>query len=83
MTITGLEEIDIGAQRWSELEDIIDQEIRKAKTPAKFMVALDKRTDITTIEKMLMVYALAFKHYQAITKVQIAASPMQLRIGLN
>lgn len=83
MTVIGSEALGVTEKRWMELEEIISQEMRKTKTPAKFMLALDKRSDITSLEKLLMTYALAFKQYQEIHKIQISVHPMQLRVGLN
>ncbi len=71
MSIDGRELMGVTEERWEVLEDILNLLVRKEKTPAKVMLALDKMTDIRPIEKLLMVYALAW----SIRKMSMRLSP--------
>ncbi len=68
MNIDGPEAMGVTQERWDVLEDLLNVLVMKERTPAKVMLALDKMTDILPIEKLLMVYALAYAHREMVKK---------------
>ncbi len=83
MTVDMPANIPVTQERWAVLKDVLNVLIMKEKTPAKVMLALNGMPDIRPIEKMLMTYAMAYKHVMSLPQMSGCKKAVPIKLGLS